>query len=108
MTKPHPDFSIPEDDGTGLTPVQRLRLAADMLEAAGNTAPYHEPVLKLLTLAVLRLARLEAVPEPTWSHEASAYLTLNTLAACLQGTDFFSRIEPLPPPPDAPGTCGNC
>jgi len=92
MTKPR-DL---DSDGTDLSVPERLDEAARLLRAH-PASPRHAEVIKLLTLATLRLARLEAATPADWGDTASPYMTLSTLGAHLNRTDYFSDIPPLEP-----------
>jgi len=100
MTKPD---DLDEEALLALSPAERLNQAADLLraaEASGSGEPRHVQLLKLLTLATYRLARMEAHHAKTWHVQASAYLTLNSLSAELH---HLSPFDHIPPEPGAPG-----
>lgn len=86
---------LPQDD-LELSVIDRLRTAIIYLTDA-PPAPHHDELWKLLSLCVMRLSRLDSCPEPTWAHQASAYLTLNTLSSELRRQDPFHKI-PHPDP----------
>lgn len=87
-----PDPQITPDDGTDMPTEDRLQTGLTYLRSLPD-GHEHEELWKLLSLAVFRLARLEACEQPTWSHVASPYLTLETLHDHIKTADYFARIE---------------
>lgn len=76
-----------------LTPAARLAQVAQALERLG-TGPdeEHAALWETLSLAALRLARLHATRDPSWTREVTTYMTLHALTQNLEEFAPLARL----------------